>query len=100
MKINIEGYDLIGTPSEILELLDLLANEVAAVEAPVIETPERPAVKPKAKPAAAQKAKTRKIDWNKARALREAGWSYVKIGDELGISDVTVAAHLKKTHLM
>jgi hypothetical protein len=100
MKINIEGYDITGTPSEILELLDLLAEEVAAVENPPVETPERPAAKPKAKPAAADKTKTRKIDWNKARALREAGWSYVKIGEELGVSDVTVAAHLRKTHLM
>jgi len=89
MIINIEGYDLTGTPAEILELLDLLASEVNAVEA--VPNPEPPAPAPKTKPA----AKTKKIDWNKARALRDAGWSYAKIGDELGVSDVTVSAHLR-----
>lgn len=89
MIINIEGYDLIGTPAEILELLDLLANDVKAVEA--VPDPEPPAQTPKTKPA----AKAKKIDWNKARALRDAGWSYAKIGDELGVSDVTVSAHLR-----
>ena len=94
MKINLEGYDITGTPSEILELLDLVKKPFPPPfdPAPEPETPERPAAKPKAKAAA---AKTKK-----ARALREAGWSYVKIGDELGVSDVTVAAHLRKTHLM
>ena len=98
MIINIEGYDLTGTPAEILELLDLVKKPFPPPfdPAPEPDTSERTASKPKTKPA----AKTKKIDWNKARALREAGWSYVKIGDELGVSDVTVAAHLKKTHLM
>lgn len=48
--------------------------------------PEKPAPKPK---------KTDMVDWPKAKALRDAGWSYDKIGDELGISGVTVSAHLK-----
>ena len=103
MIINLEGYDLTGTPAEILELLDLVKKPFPPPfdPAPEPNTSERTESKPKAKPAAAQKAKTRKIDWNKARALRDAGWSYAKIGDELGVSDVTVSAHLnKKTHLM
>lgn len=92
MKINLEGYELTGTPAEMLELLDLLSEEVAAVEEPAPETPE-PAPKPK--PA------SKKVDWNKAAALRKAGWSFEKIGEELGVSGVTVSAHLnKKTHLM
>lgn len=90
MKINLEGYDIIGTPEEILHLLDLLGDEIEAVEHP-IETPERPA--PASKPAP---KKQRKVDWSKAAAFRKAGWSYKKIGDELGVSDVTVSAHLNK----
>ena len=87
MKINLEGYDLIGTPAEMLELLDLLSDEVAAVEEPA---PEKPEPAPKPKPA------SKKVDWNKAAALRKAGWSFEKIGEELGVSGVTVSAHLKK----
>lgn len=84
MKIILEGYELEGTPAEMLQLLDLLANEVAAVEKP------KPEPKPAAKPAG------KKIDWAKAAALRKAGWSFDKIGDELGVSGETVSAHLKK----
>lgn len=94
MKINLEGYDIIGTPAEMLDLLDLLAEEVAAVEEPAPEKP-KPAPKKAAKPAG------KKVDWSKAAALRNAGWSFEKIGEELGVSGVTVSAHLnKKTHLM
>lgn len=58
-----------------------------------LETAERrpAAVRPKAKP-----TKTDSVDWPKAKALRDAGWSYDKIGEELKVSGVTVAAHLKK----
>ena len=90
MKINLEGYELTGTPAEMLELLDLLADEVAAVEDPEPElAPEPPKPVPK-------KSGGKKVDWAKAAALRKAGWSYDKIGEELGVSGVTVSAHLKK----
>lgn len=49
MKINLEGYELTGTPAEMLELLDLLAEEVAAVEDPVPETPKKPKPEPNAR---------------------------------------------------
>ena len=74
-----------------LELLDLLAAEVAAVEDPVPQAPTK--LKPAPKP---QKKGGKKIDWDKAAALRKAGWSYKAIGEELGCVDVTVAAHLNK----
>ena len=94
MKINLEGYDLIGTPAEMLELLNLLSEEAAVVEEPAPETPEAPKPAPK-------KTTGKKVDWSKAAALRKAGWSFEKIGEELGVSGVTVSAHLnKKTHLM
>ncbi len=90
MKINLEGYDITGTPAEILELLDLLGKEIEAFEgapAAVVETPEAPAPK---------KPTGKKVDWAKAKALRDAGWSYKAIGEELHVSDVTVRAHLIK----
>ena len=95
MKINLEGYDLIGTHAEMLELLDLLDDEVAAVEEPAPEPEPAPAPKPK-KPAG------KKIDWGKAAALRKAGWTYDKIADELGVSDTIVRTYLNKktTHLI
>ena len=91
MKINLEGYELTGTPAEIVELLDLLAEEVAAVEkpAPAPETPEKPKPAPR-------KSGGKNVDWNKAKALRAAGWSFEKIGEELGVTGVTVRAHLTK----
>lgn len=94
MKINLEGYEITGTSAEMLELLDLLAEEVAAVEEPAPETPEAPAPKKAAKPTG-KKPGGKKLDWGRAMALRKAGWSYKAIGEELGCADVTVAAHLK-----
>lgn len=95
MRIKVEGYRITGTPAEILELLDLLDGSVTeggcAEPEPVPETPERPMRKPAAKKTTGGK----KVDWAKAAALRAAGWSYDKIGDELGVSGVTVSAHLK-----
>lgn len=100
MRIELEGYDLIGTPAEMLELLDLLADEVAAVEEPAPEPEAAPTPKPK-KPAP-KKPAGKKIDWSKAAALRKAGWTYDKIADELGVSDTTVRTYLNKktTHLI
>ena len=48
------------------------------------------------KPEKPNPKKTDKVDWPKAKALRDAGWSSDKIGDELGLSGVTVSAHLKE----
>ena len=89
MKLTRNGYTIEGTPAEMIELTDLLN----AVDAPA--DPEvRPEPKPEPKPKPAAKPK-KKVDWAKAKALRNAGWSYKKIGDELGVADVTVAAHIK-----
>lgn len=94
MKIILEGHEITGTPVEIVELLELVKKPFPPPfdPAPEPKAPEQPKPKPKAK----HSPKTRQIDWNKAKALRDAGWSFAKIGDELGVSDVTVAAHLKQ----
>ena len=39
--------------------------------------------------------KKKQIDTGKLLALHKAGWSNVKIADELGISDMTVGRYLK-----
>ena len=36
------------------------------------------------------------LDDGKILALRNAGWTYKKIADEMGVSDVTIISHLKK----
>lgn len=41
-------------------------------------------------------AKRKKVDIGKLKALRKAGWSMKKIGEELGISEGSVFNYLKK----
>ena len=36
------------------------------------------------------------LDDGKILALRNAGWTYKKIADEMGVSDATIISHLKK----
>ncbi len=81
MELRYKGYVLTGTPDE---MMDFLMMDGMTKREPILH-PEEP------KP-----AKKRQIDCGKARALRAAGWSYDKIGEELKVSGVTVAAHLKK----
>lgn len=83
MTIKLFDTTVTGTPEETYELLMLLG--MSATRKPV--KTEQKAVKTEQK---------KVIDWAKAKALREAGWSYEKIGDELGVTGVTVAAHLKE----
>ena len=40
------------------------------------------------------------VDWNKACALRQAGWTYKDIGDELGIGQSTVQKYMQHYHMM
>lgn len=96
MKITLNDRELTGTPAEMLELLELLAGE----KKPAAQEPDRggadkPKPKPKQTKPAAKKATGKNIDWGKAMVLRKAGWSYKAIGENLNVSDVTVAAHLK-----
>lgn len=70
--------------SRILDMIRISEAKQEVVTAAPTE-PEKPKTK-----------KTDAVDWPKAKALRDAGWSYDKIGDELGISGVTVSAHLKE----
>lgn len=60
----------------------------------VIETPEKPKAE---KPADDQeKPKRKKIDWNKACALKLAGWSNKGIAEELGVNKPTIDSMIYK----
>lgn len=39
-------------------------------------------------------------DWNKACALRQAGWTYKEIGEELGIGQSTVQKYMQNYNMM
>ena len=89
-----------GTAAEIWELMKLM--EGRSDPEPVQEDAWQESA-PKDEPETLEKPRaprgrkqTQGIDWGKAMALRRAGWSYDKIGDELKVSGVTVAAHLKE----
>lgn len=98
MEIKYKNYVITGKSDEIAELIFCMEHIDRALPAQptmristspaVIETPETPK-------AAIRKPARKEVDWGKAKALRDAGWSYDKIGEELRISGVTVSAHLK-----
>jgi len=57
--------------------------------APVKTAPAKEPAEPKKKPG------RKPIDWPKAEACRNAGWSIPMIADELNVSDQTVRNHFK-----
>ena len=90
------GYSIIGTPQEMWEFLTL-DDDVPVPETEQI-APKADQAADKASSQAKQKKKPgrrKEIDWAKARALRNAKWSYEKIADELHCSAQTVINHLK-----
>lgn len=80
-----QNYVITGKSDEIAEFIFNMEH----FEHIIYETPASPAVieTPEAR---------KEVDWGKAKALRDAGWSYDKIGEELRVSGVTVSAHLKQ----
>lgn len=77
MIIKFMSYEIEATTSEILEML-WTADRIEKAAATSTPAPAAPAPAPK----------TRKADFDtgKARALREAGWTFAKIADEMGVS--------------
>jgi len=59
------------------------------------ELEPEPEPEPK-KPAPKKPAGKINIDMGKVKALRNAGWSYDKIGDEMGVSAQTIANRMKE----
>lgn len=92
MELKINHYTITGTAEEMWEFLRLADGWKETVKQDPAEQ-EKPAREVKAKPKSAPR---KEVDWAKARALRNAGWSYDKIGEELRVSGVTVSANLKQ----
>ena len=90
MKIDVNGYNIEGTPEEMGQLLRILQPDKKAQKASEKDGGGSGA------PVKQKETTEKKVDWAKAAALRKAGWSYDKIGEELGVSGVTVSAHLNK----
>lgn len=80
MKAEKNGWIIEGTPEEINALVQFTepVSEPKHEKLPV-HTPKSP------KPA--------KLDWAKADALKEAGWNYSAIAEEIGATYQGVYAH-------
>ena len=89
MIIKFKEYDIVAQPAEVLELL-MLGNKEAEVEVKQEETPAKPK-QIRNRP----KHYKKELDVGKMRALRDAGWSYGKIADELRCAESTVYNKLK-----
>lgn len=103
MNIKEFGYDkLVQTikdnrDTEYINGIIDLVNEVAKVG-----TEEAKPETPKKKAASSKKTDTKpgrpvktKLDMGKVGALRNAGWSWEKVGEEFGVSAATVYQHWK-----
>lgn len=88
MTLDFCGFNVEGTPDEILYLIELW-DKRKKQEAAVPE-PERQPKQPKAKP-----KNCKDLDVGKIKALRDAGWTLEKIADEMHCSAQTVANKLK-----
>lgn len=85
MRTEYNGLIITGTPIEMAELAKFIMPEL-----------EKPKAEPN-KDAASKKQTTKKeLDMGKIKALRKAGWSFDKIGDEMGVSAQTIANRMKE----
>jgi len=73
----------------VLALLEKEEEPKKVKTAPAKKEPAKEEPKPKKKPG------RKPIDWPKAEACRNAGWSIPMIADELNVSDQTVRNHFK-----
>lgn len=74
----------------------VMQTQAKAEERPKKEPEPKAEVKPTPPPKSpAGQGRKRKLDTGKMRALREAGWSYEKIADEMGCSAGTVWNYFK-----
>ena len=78
MTINVKGYDVAGTPEEVAQLIAMLTDE------PIRKAMDA-LTKPEPKKRRVVEKKRVKVDWAKAKALRDAGWKYKEIADEQGL---------------
>ena len=96
MIITYKGYDITGTPAEIHEFLFVAERVDAPATMQATGLPEaEPEKVAEAVVKQTAKRKQKDFDTGKARALREAGWTFAKIADEMGVAPQTVANRLK-----
>lgn len=88
MNIKINGYEITGTPAEMAAFL-FICDEMDEKQETLTDQEEKKVnVKPN--------PKKKDFDVNKAKALRDAGWTLAKIADEMRVSPQTVANKLKE----
>ena len=95
IKIN-DRYTLTGSPAEmaiLMILMDTPEIEEQQKKEQTGQDPEQELEKTSA-PAPKKKPAGKAVDWPKARALRNAGWTLKEIARELHVSPQTVANHL------
>lgn len=73
----------------------VMQTQAKAEERPKKEPEPKAEAKPTPPKSPAGQGRKRKLDTCKMRALREAGWSYEKIADEMGCSAWTVWNYFK-----
>ena len=93
MIIKFKEYDIVAQPAEVYELMQLAAGkeEVEEVKPEVEAAPAKPK-QVRNRP----KHYKKELDIGKMRALRQSGWSYGKIADELRCAESTVYNKLKE----
>lgn len=75
----------------------VIVDDVVTLYPNETEKPVRVEANPELKPKKQRKSINRKeLDMGKVKALREAGWSFDKIADEMGCAPQTIANHLKE----
>lgn len=74
----------------------VMQTQAKAEERPKKEPEPKAEAKPTPPKSPAGQGRKRKLDTGKMRALREAGWSYEKIADEMGCSAGTVWNYFNK----
>lgn len=81
--------------AETVKKLDSVEPTKGVLKVPVTEE-EIAGMKQKRQEQAAKTEKTKKIDWDKACALKKAGWSNKQIADELHANEGTINASIYK----
>lgn len=91
MRATRNGWTIEGTPGEIHELIEMSASTDTLIAREPVEIPEKP-VNAEA-PEKTRPMPKRDIDWPKADSLRNAGWSFKAIAEELRTTYQTVYSH-------
>jgi len=75
----------------VIVILDSIETEPKPEPAPSMKRETKPVQKK-----TDAESKRKRFDTGKLGALRKAGWSVIKIADEMGVSEQTVRNHMKK----